>query len=325
MSAYNPPRENVPIFDASLFDTVDSGGGLTQAEADLLYLKWPFGQVNETLAGNTTMTGNLILDGVAATNYLEFPDGTQQFTAATGTGELISSQLISASTLTYNVPVNITPPANCRLMVVVLASGGGQVGTSAFSGDTIYAGQSGGGGSVASTTVNLNPANQGGIASTYAYYSTAPVPATRGNGMTFAYSTAAQSLYGITGNVAGSMGNPQILQVTGGSAGQNATVGQIGTAQGGGGYITFDANPSPGTQYGLYGSTGKVSPTNGFSYSGSNITINGGRNVIADTFASNAVATTLASWVQGQGATYNAGATNLTAQGTGGIALFFFS
>jgi len=51
MSAYNPPRENVPIFDASLFeDTVDSGGGLTPAELDTMYLRFPNAQGKEEMA-----------------------------------------------------------------------------------------------------------------------------------------------------------------------------------------------------------------------------------------------------------------------------------
>lgn len=113
MSAYPPPIENVPIFDASLFpDTVSSGGGLTQAEADALYLKWPFGQSNETLSGNTTLLGqttivnsNLILDGVTNTNYLEFPDGTKQYSAGVPATSIITAgttNMTANGSITFN-------------------------------------------------------------------------------------------------------------------------------------------------------------------------------------------------------------------------------
>jgi hypothetical protein len=92
MSAYNPPVENVPIFDAGLFSTTNSStsGFLTITEANRLYLQFPFGQGTETIpavniTGNATIGNNLILDGTYPTNYLEFPDGTRQYTSATTT------------------------------------------------------------------------------------------------------------------------------------------------------------------------------------------------------------------------------------------------
>jgi len=145
MSAYNPPRENVPIFDASLFGDAEDSGGLTQAEADLLYLKWPFGQVNETLNGTTTMTGqttivnnNLILDGVAATNYLEFPDGTQQFTAAIPGSFISLQQITPTGTLT-----DITVPIGTSWVRIFAIGFGGVAGANATA-------QGGGGGAGAS-------------------------------------------------------------------------------------------------------------------------------------------------------------------------------
>jgi hypothetical protein len=89
MSAYNPPVENVPIFDASLFRTTNSStsGFLTRDEADRLFLQFPFGQGTETLpalnvSGNQTTTGNIVMNGTALTNYLQYPDGTRQYTAS---------------------------------------------------------------------------------------------------------------------------------------------------------------------------------------------------------------------------------------------------
>lgn len=87
MSAYSPPVENVPIFDAGLFRTTNGEGEfLTIAEANRLYLQFPFGQGSETIpavniTGNATISQNIVMNGTAGTNYLQFPDGTQQFTA----------------------------------------------------------------------------------------------------------------------------------------------------------------------------------------------------------------------------------------------------
>jgi len=87
MSAYNPPVENVPIFDAGLFRTTNGEGEfLTIAEANKLYLQFPFGQGTETIpavniTGNATISNNIVMNGTAGTNFLQFPDGSQQFVA----------------------------------------------------------------------------------------------------------------------------------------------------------------------------------------------------------------------------------------------------
>lgn len=88
MSAYYPPTENVPIFDASLFRTTNDTTSeyLTKDEADRLFLQYPFGQGTETIpslivSNNQTIGGNLVMDGTSGTNYLEFPDGTRQYSA----------------------------------------------------------------------------------------------------------------------------------------------------------------------------------------------------------------------------------------------------
>lgn len=51
MTSYNPPRENVPIFDSSLFVEAENSGELTRAEADLLYVHYPFAQGPVTFQG----------------------------------------------------------------------------------------------------------------------------------------------------------------------------------------------------------------------------------------------------------------------------------
>ena len=54
MSAYQPPRENLVIFDNSVF-TDTNGTSITRSEADLLYLKFPLGQGAETVPTLTAL------------------------------------------------------------------------------------------------------------------------------------------------------------------------------------------------------------------------------------------------------------------------------
>jgi hypothetical protein len=93
MATYNPPSQNLVIFDNSVFTDSNPSGNLTRAQADLLYLHFPFGQGSETIpsvsiTGTSTLSGtvsannNLILGGTNGVNYLEFPNGTKQYVAA---------------------------------------------------------------------------------------------------------------------------------------------------------------------------------------------------------------------------------------------------
>ena len=106
MSAYNPPIENVPIIDSSLFSVSDTS--LTKAEADLLYLHYPIGQGNETIPsltinGSKTIGANIIMSGVANTNYIQFPDGSKQYIASSN---LLTSNNTWTGTNYFN---NATP------------------------------------------------------------------------------------------------------------------------------------------------------------------------------------------------------------------------
>lgn len=76
MSSYNPPVENVPIFDSGLFSTTNTpdSGYLTKDEADKLYLQYPFAQGAETLANGTTATTQATSDNstkVATTAFVK--------------------------------------------------------------------------------------------------------------------------------------------------------------------------------------------------------------------------------------------------------------
>jgi hypothetical protein len=119
MSAYAPPIENVPIFDSSLFST-PVNDTLTQAEADKLYLKFPLGQGAETIPslivsgaattnGNAGYASNIIMSGTPAVNYQEYPDGTKQYTAYTGTATNANNVLANGATAGGTYPVSYLP------------------------------------------------------------------------------------------------------------------------------------------------------------------------------------------------------------------------
>jgi hypothetical protein len=101
MSAYNPPTENVPIFDSSLFRQENTDGTLTIPIADKRYLRFPIGQGQETIP-------SLVVQGQTKTNTLlietseTFPDNTTQTTAYTGAKALAGSYTNTNMTIDAN-------------------------------------------------------------------------------------------------------------------------------------------------------------------------------------------------------------------------------
>jgi hypothetical protein len=92
MSAELPPTEQVPLFNPIYF--LGAGSPFTKEVADNLYLQYPVGQGTEIIpdlvvSGELQSGENILMTGTALTNFLEFPDGTQQFTAAVGVGATI--------------------------------------------------------------------------------------------------------------------------------------------------------------------------------------------------------------------------------------------
>jgi hypothetical protein len=59
---YNPPTEILPTFNSSVFSD-NNTAGLTIAQGDARYLKFPFGQGDETLPSTLTVTGLTTLNG----------------------------------------------------------------------------------------------------------------------------------------------------------------------------------------------------------------------------------------------------------------------
>ena len=113
MSAYPPPNENLPIFDSSNFISATDANQI--ATLSQSFLRFPVSQGSETISGSLITTGqitagaNLVVSGTSGVNYIQFPDGTQQFTAGGGGGGgTLSSVLISGNTATNSIILNNT-------------------------------------------------------------------------------------------------------------------------------------------------------------------------------------------------------------------------
>ena len=59
MATYDPPTEDLPIFDTSVFTSLTDG--LTAAEADARYLRFPVSQGSETISGDLNVSGTSTL------------------------------------------------------------------------------------------------------------------------------------------------------------------------------------------------------------------------------------------------------------------------
>ena len=126
MATYPPPNflEPLSVFNPANWETLDIT--LTTETADTRYLKYPVAQGLETLQdiivnGSSTFNNpatinntatfnntanfdtNIVMTGTALTNYLEFPDGTKQYTAS---GNLLTSNNTWTGTNAFN---NVNP------------------------------------------------------------------------------------------------------------------------------------------------------------------------------------------------------------------------
>jgi len=121
MAQYNPPSQNLPIFDSGLFGgTNQTSGGVPSGD----FLNFPNAQGDENLLGitvadsatfnadstfndvveinnDTTFSTNIIMSGTYLTNYIEFPDGTQQFSASSGSGDALLDGGTSSAPQTF--------------------------------------------------------------------------------------------------------------------------------------------------------------------------------------------------------------------------------
>lgn len=101
--AYPPPTEILPIFDNSVFN-VNQNVALTEAQANLLYLKFPTAQGAETF-GDIFVNANATLNcpvqvnsnllQLTGTSSIQFPDLSIQTSAYTGTAGVASSVVVA--------------------------------------------------------------------------------------------------------------------------------------------------------------------------------------------------------------------------------------
>ena len=123
MATYPPPSFYSGVFDTNAFAHGNPEGGLTEAEANLLYYKYPVGQAFETLQ-QTDHTGlatfNASIDLNSGT--LKFPDNTIQSTAYTGGGgasSLSAVLLVGNSAGATDINMNNNDITNCATINTV--------------------------------------------------------------------------------------------------------------------------------------------------------------------------------------------------------------
>ena len=114
MSIYPAPtNQQGSIFNPSLW-VVSIVNGVTTEYLDANYLRYPVAQGNINLSGMTNIgtttlddildaNANININGVSGVNYLQFPDGSQQFSAGGGGG----GNVITTSNNTFLAPATI--------------------------------------------------------------------------------------------------------------------------------------------------------------------------------------------------------------------------
>jgi hypothetical protein len=120
MSAYPPPASNLTTFNTNVFSAPNDL--ITQAEADKILLQYPIGQGEETIPsliisgteqinGTLNSAANTIMTGTPAVNYIEYPDGSKQYTAytAVGTATNANNVLCRNITTTGTYPISYLP------------------------------------------------------------------------------------------------------------------------------------------------------------------------------------------------------------------------
>jgi len=122
MATYPPPSFFSNIFDSNAFNQSDGTAGLTEAEADLLYYKYPVGQAFQTLqqtdhTGLATFNAGIDIN----TGTLKFPDNTVQTTAAgSGGGETLAQTLVLGNSAgATDINMNNNDITNCATINTV--------------------------------------------------------------------------------------------------------------------------------------------------------------------------------------------------------------
>lgn len=98
--AYSPPTENTPTFNSAYFNRVVEN--ITSSSGLQYFLAYPNAQGTENfqainVGDDATFANNIIMSGTG--NYLEFPDGTQQTTAANSSSILSTNNTWTGTNL----------------------------------------------------------------------------------------------------------------------------------------------------------------------------------------------------------------------------------
>ena len=153
MSAYNPPVENTPIFNSGLFSVAQTTTGLTTAQADLLYLKYPTAQGAEALQA-VSVSGTASFTNVAPpTSTATQPSASDSSTKIPTTAwvQTAIAQYLQPITRSSTSALAFYPPTALHLKATGYIIGrGGSAGTPATpdSGTWTMGGAGGGAGGV---------------------------------------------------------------------------------------------------------------------------------------------------------------------------------
>ena len=256
MAIYNPPIEDLPIFDTSVF--VNEDNGLSIAEGDARYLRFPVSQGGETISGALVVSGTTTVDTIAGsavgTAVSLYNEGTRSGAINIGTGTTAKninigtvggagSTTVSIAGSTITVGSANSSFVNCNPAIASALNLG-----STMTGGTVRIGGSTGG----TTTIDIGSgASQTGAISIGSGASTKAITigGTSGGNTT---------INGGTINIAGSGGstttisNTGILSLQNGSSsamniGTNKTGGNIDIGQSGATSSTTTINIGTGT------------------------------------------------------------------------------
>jgi hypothetical protein len=121
MATYNPPTNLEPINVFNPANFVSSSTQLTQADADLRYLRFPIAQGAEYMqqveAQALAVDTNIIMNGADGVNYIQFPNGSKQYVAG---GSVPTLQSVCN---TGNGLSNFTAPATATITSTNFTSG----------------------------------------------------------------------------------------------------------------------------------------------------------------------------------------------------------
>ena len=121
MATYNPPTNLEPINVFNPANFVSASTTLTQADADLRYLRYPIAQgaeyLQQTEAYSLNVDTNIVLTGADGVNYIQFPNGSKQYVAG-GTIPTLQSVCNTGNGLS-----NFTAPATATITSTNFTSG----------------------------------------------------------------------------------------------------------------------------------------------------------------------------------------------------------